>query len=99
MERAMDLAQMATREMRINLGGRDVAMAEHLLHRAQDRAALQQMGRVAMPQRVRAHPTQTSIALGPSLALLAESLARHCMAQTDRQHRRILFYCNTPIYN
>ena len=50
MKGAMDLAQMAFRQMRINLGGRDVAVTEHLLHRAQIRAAFQQMGREAVAQ-------------------------------------------------
>src|SRR5260221_3951474 len=41
MKRAMHLAQVALREMRVNLGGRDVAMPEHLLHGAQVGAAFQ----------------------------------------------------------
>src|SRR5260370_17089641 len=92
MERAMDLAQMAAREMRINLGGRDVAMAEHLLHRAQVSAALQQMSREAMAQRVRADPTQTRVARGPSLEPLEESLSRHRPAEPAGENRPMWFY-------
>ena len=50
MMRAMDLAQMGFRQMRIDLGGRDVAMTEHLLHRAQIGAAFQQMGSETVAQ-------------------------------------------------
>jgi predicted anti-sigma-YlaC factor YlaD len=56
MVRAMDLAQMSFRQMRINLGGRDVAVTEHLLDCAQIRAAFQQMGSETVAQRVRAYP-------------------------------------------
>src|SRR5260370_41329300 len=78
--------------MRIDLGGRDVAMAEHLVHRAQVSAALEQMGREAMAQRVRADPTQTRVARGPSLERLEESLARHRTAEPAREKGRIGFY-------
>ena len=37
----------------IDLGGDQVGVAEQLLHAAQVRAPVQQMGRVAMPQLVR----------------------------------------------
>ena len=56
MVRAMDLAQMGFRQMRVNLGGRDVAVTEHLLHRAQIGAAFQQMGSETVAKRVRAYP-------------------------------------------
>src|SRR5258708_1605979 len=56
MKRAVHLAQVALGEMCVNLGGRDVAVAEHLLHGAQVGAALEQMRGEAMPQSVRADP-------------------------------------------
>src|SRR5258708_32569419 len=66
MKRAMHLAQVALREMSVNLGGRDIAVTEHLLHGAQVRAAFEQMRREAMPQRMRADPRETRIVGGPS---------------------------------
>src|SRR6202030_985496 len=47
MKRAMHLAQVALREMSVNLRGRDIAVTEHLLHGAQVGAALEQMRREA----------------------------------------------------
>src|SRR5260370_42120068 len=67
MVRAMDLAQVDLGEMGVNLGGRDVTVAEHLLHRAQIGAAFQQMGRDAMAQRVRAAPCHARLPPVPSL--------------------------------
>src|SRR5271156_3383158 len=66
MKRAMHLAQVALREMGVNLRGRDVAVTEHLLHGAQIGAALEQMRGEAMPQRVRAYPCEARIGRGPS---------------------------------
>src|SRR6266481_2662492 len=77
MKRAMHLAQMALREMRVDLRGRDVAMTEHLLNGAQVGAAFEQMRREAMPQRVRADPRESRIAGGPSFECLEESLPGH----------------------
>src|SRR5260370_33983229 len=77
MKRAMDFAQVALREMRVNLRGRDVAVTEHLLHSTQVGAALEQMRREAMAQGVRAYPGESRIVGGPSLQRFEKSLARH----------------------
>src|SRR5208283_1505040 len=81
MKRAMDLAQVALREMRVNLRGRDIAVPQHLLHRTQIRAAFEQMGGEAMAQSVRADPRQPRIGRGPSFERLEKSLASHRAAQ------------------
>ena len=61
----MDLAQMAARQMGIDLGSRDIAVAEHLLDRAQVGATLDQMGREAMTESMGADPRQARIAALP----------------------------------
>src|ERR1700758_87069 len=76
-KRAMDLAQMALGQMRVNLGGRDVAVAKHLLHRTQIGAAFQQMSREAMAKRMRTDPRQARLRDGPSLECLEKSLSSH----------------------
>src|SRR5208337_5421631 len=88
MECAMDLAQVAFREMGVNLRGRDVGMAEHLLHRAQIGAALQKMGREAVSERVWADPIESRVTGGPSLESLEESLARHRPLEPAQEHGR-----------
>jgi hypothetical protein len=49
-----DLAQVVGRHVRVDLGGRHVGVAEHLLHAAQVGAALQQVRGEAVPERVQA---------------------------------------------
>src|SRR5579863_9132677 len=88
MRRAINLAQMTAREVGVNLRGRNVAMAEHLLHRAQIGAALEQMRRKAMAQRVWANPSEARIARGPSLERLEKSLPRHRPPQPRDKDRR-----------
>ena len=51
----VDVLQPLAREVRVQLGGRHVGVAEHLLHRAQVAAAGEQVGRERVAQRVRAH--------------------------------------------
>ena len=48
----MQLLQAGTVNMSVNLRGRNVRMAEQLLHNPKVRSALQQMGRKRMSQRV-----------------------------------------------
>src|SRR5271166_5226235 len=67
MKRAMHFAQVALGEMRVNLRGGDVAVTEHLLHRAQIGAAFEQMRCETMPQGVRADPGESRIGRGPAL--------------------------------
>ena len=77
MKGAMNLAHMGLREMRIDLGGRDIAMPKHLLDCAQIGTALEQMGGKAVSQRVRADPSQTRLTRCPSLERLEKALPRH----------------------
>src|ERR1700676_1715504 len=87
MKGAMHLAQMAFREMRIDLRRRDVAMTEHLLHRAEVGAALEQMGREAMPERMRTHPREARIVGRPSLERFEKSLPGHRASEPGDEHR------------
>src|SRR3954449_5463485 len=48
--------ELLPREVRVELRGREVGMAEHLLDRAQVTAAREQVRRKAVPESVRAHP-------------------------------------------
>ena len=52
----VDLLEPLAGEVRVHLGGRDVGVAEHLLHGAQVAAAGEQVGGEAVAQGVRAHP-------------------------------------------
>src|ERR1700733_2155768 len=88
MKRAMHLAQVALRQVRVNLSGRDVAVAEHLLHGAQVCAAFEQMRGEAMPQCVRADPCESRIVGGPSFEGLEKSLPGHRAAEPSDEHRR-----------
>jgi hypothetical protein len=49
------LAEMRTHDMRVDLRGSDISMAQHGLHAAQVGTALQQMRRECVPEDVRAH--------------------------------------------
>src|SRR5260370_1967347 len=86
---AMHLAQMRARHVRVDLRRRDIAVAEHFLHRAQVRAALQQMRREAMTQRMRADPREPRIARRPSLQRLEETLPSHRAPQPAHEQRRL----------
>src|SRR6267142_4514977 len=86
MKGAMHLAQMAFREMRIDLCRRDIAMTEHLLHRAKICAALEQMRREAMAQRVRTHPREAWIVRRPSFQGLEKSLPGHRASEPRDEH-------------
>src|SRR5579863_7149200 len=66
MKGAMHFAQMALREMSVNLRRRDIAVTEHLLHGAKIGAAFEQMSREAMAKRMRTHPREAGICGGPS---------------------------------
>src|ERR1700722_3190941 len=81
MKRAMHLAQVALREMSVNLRGRDVAVPEHLLHGAEIGTALEQMRRKTMAQRMRTDPRESRIIGGPSFERLEKSLAGHRAAE------------------
>src|SRR5688572_21078434 len=65
---AVHVAEVLELDVRLDLRGRDVGVAEQLLHRGQIRAALQQMRRERMPQCMRRHA-------------LAHARAAHVLAQ------------------
>src|SRR5919108_2211811 len=72
--------------MGVELGGREIGVAEHLLDRPQVTAARQQMGGERMPQRVRAHPVAESRGLGMTQNDLVEPLPRQrAAAEVEEQ--------------
>src|SRR5208282_4635520 len=73
--------------MSVNLRGRDVAVAEHLLHGAQIGAALEQMRGEAMPQGMRADPSEARLAAGPSFERLEKPLPGHRAAEPRDENR------------
>src|SRR5487761_113604 len=77
MKSAMPLAQMRARQMRINMRGRDIAMPQHLLHRAEIGAAFEQMSCERMAQRMRTDPRGARVASRPLLERLEKSLPGH----------------------
>ena len=50
----VDLLELLAGEVRVELGGRDVGVAKHLLHGAQVAASGEQVGGEAVAQRMRA---------------------------------------------
>src|SRR5205823_5032644 len=73
-------------EVRIELGSRDVGVAQHLLDRAQVAAAGQEMRGEAVAQRVGAHLLVQANLLGVTLDDLVEALARQrAAAEVDEQ--------------
>ena len=74
--------------MRVELGGGDVGVAEHLLQRAQVAAAGEQVGGERVAQRVRAHPVREAGRGRVALDDLVEALARQAgAAVVDEQAR------------
>src|SRR6266404_1840258 len=72
--------------MRIDLRRRDVAMTEHLLHRAKVGSALEQMRRETMTQRVRTHPREARIGGRPPCERLEKSLPGHRASEPRDEH-------------
>ena len=77
----VDLLQLLAREVGVELGGREVGVAEHLLDRAQVAAAGQQVRREGVAQGVRAHAARR----GPRSR---RSRARSCRAPGGSAGRR-----------
>src|SRR3712207_8912861 len=77
------------REVRVELGGGDVGVAEHLLHRPQVAAAGQQVRREGVAQRVRAQDRK-STRLNSSHANI--SYAVFCLKKKKQRISRILSY-------
>ena len=55
MKTAMDVAEATTGDVRVDLGGTDVCVAEHFLDDPQVSAMLQQVCGEAVPEHVRGH--------------------------------------------
>src|SRR5687767_1293020 len=49
----MNRAKVFAIDVGVDLGGREIGMSQHLLHGAEIRSALEQMGGKAVPQRMR----------------------------------------------
>src|SRR5215207_1383482 len=71
----VDVLQPFAREVGVELGGRDVCVAEHLLDRAEVAAAREQVGGEGVPERVRAHPVREPGGLRVPANDLVEALA------------------------
>src|SRR6478609_3284833 len=71
----VDVAQPVGREVRVELRGGDVGVAEHLLQRAQVAAAREQVRGEGVAERVRAHPLGQARGGGVALNDLVEALA------------------------
>src|SRR4029077_912056 len=89
-ELAVHVVDHARRQVRVDLGRRDVDVAEHGLHRAQVRAALEQMAREGVAQVVRRHHRPNP---GPARGAPdqpPERLARQAVARSVEEERRAL---------
>src|SRR6185437_12896349 len=76
----VDVSQALGRQVRVDLGGADVGVSEHLLQRAQVTAAREQVRGERVAQRVRAHALLQARAPGVALDDLVEPLARQSSA-------------------
>ena len=83
----MDLFQSLPRDMGVNLGRRDVCMAEHDLHRPQVRSMFKQVARKRMPQGVGRDCFPDPCELGDALDDLPESLPAHGLS--PRSHKKM----------
>src|SRR4249919_2997371 len=86
----VDLLELFAREVGVHLGGRDVGVAEHLLHGAQVTAAGEQVGGEAVAQRVRAELAGEAGLAGVALDDLVEALAaKRAAAEVDEELRLV----------
>src|SRR5918999_3749852 len=80
--------QALARQVRVELGRRDVRVSEHLLHGAQVAAAREQMRRERVPERVRAHAVREPGGLRVAAHDLVEALPRElAAAEVDEEVR------------
>ena len=86
----VDLLDPLGREVGVDLGRRDVGVAEHLLDRAQVAAAGEQVGGEAVAERVRAHPVAEADRLGAALDDLVEALAGQRAAALVEEQRALV---------
>src|SRR6185295_8763669 len=76
---AMKLTKLRAGYVGVDLRGGDVGVPEHRLHRAQIRAALEEVGREGVTQAMRAHLGKAE-GKRPPPEELPEALAGHCAA-------------------
>src|SRR5215211_1449541 len=82
----VDLLDSLPGEVRVELGGGNVGVSQHLLDRAQVAAAGKQVGGEGVAQRVWAHPALQPDRLGVALDDLVEPLAgQRPAAEVDEQ--------------
>ena len=82
--------------MRVELGGGDVGVAEHLLQRAQVAAAREQVRGERVAQRVRAHLAREPRRRGVALDDLVEALARQAAAAVVDEQPRLEAVADEP---
>src|SRR4051794_5338689 len=84
----VDVLQALARQVRVELRGRDVSVAEHLLHGAQVAAAGKEVRRERVAQGVRAHPVREARGDGVPADDLVEALPRERLAaEVDEEMR------------
>ena len=76
----MDFLQIGPIHMGIDLCRRDIRVAQHGLHRAEIRAALEQMRGKRVAQRVRGHPLLNPSGQSVAMNQLPERLTGQCLA-------------------
>ena len=81
----VDLCQMLEIQMSIDLGRRDVRMAQQLLHRSQVATGLQHVAGERMPQHVRMQVLADSLHAMPTQAQLNGARSQRAAALTDEQ--------------
>ncbi len=86
----VDVSQPLGRQVRVDLGGADVGVSEHLLQRAQVTAACEQVRGKRVAQRVRAHALLQTRAPCVALDDLVEPLARQSSAAQVDEHPRLV---------
>ena len=89
-EPVADLAESAQFDTCVNLGRCDGGVPQHLLHGAEVGSSRQEMGREAVPERVRAHARAEAAGAGVSPDDPPEADARQGPARPRDEHRRRL---------
>src|ERR671911_1535008 len=86
----VDLLQLLAREVGVELGGREVGVAEHLLDRAEVATARQQMGGEGVAEGVRAHLSLQPSRVGVAKDDLVEALASQRPAAEVEEELRLV---------
>src|SRR6266850_2217844 len=85
---AVDAAEPLAIDVRVDLRGRDVGVTEHLLHRPEVGAVLEEMRGEGMPENVRAEPAVDVALHGVFFQLHPETLPRHRGAPVLDEEKR-----------